>query len=380
MSDPRQCVVVGVENANPSSALDAERELELVSRVTEALARFAVAGELRVERGELVLHSAAELTRRPVVRVLAEWDRLSLEHRQLRAQELARELVAARRQASVVSKAPSPARLELPWALVVLLVLVVGVGVFAAVAGGGQLSARAAASASSSAALPVSETLCLAAARRAVRGATLTSLDADGWVVQVELLTNTPGDVPVRLGRVLAPRPDGTYRVLHGAFSDLEAAGTAASLTVVDAGANRLVRVTLSGRYALPYFDETRRGAYYQLASELYEALGARAGAVSASCLGSSERHVGAWFRGQDTRWASSALVATFFSGDIAAAEKRLPTPFDRSRLSSLIDRHSAMLSGPPDGELFITFPFAQANRAELAALGVARFTGLTDR
>jgi hypothetical protein len=166
--------------------------------------------------------------------------------------------------------------------------------------------------------------------------------------------------------------------------------------------AYRGVRITMTGRYVVPYFDETGRNEVLRFARALTDSLGADYAALYARCAAGHSHHVGSWFRGPAANGAVVALV--FFMGvfedhpdlrpsalfpngegstvDAAFAFQSIATaagPVKKTRAMTLLAKESGMISGTDTSVATISFPFRDGNRASRASQEIARELGIGD-
>ncbi len=398
-----------------------ELEREIVTRVAEAVARFGVAGDVRVDGDDVVLEGYGPTVVVPLGSSPGEWGALAPEIRLRRCNDIARRLVGERR----ASSAPPPRQqrgLGPGWlapAAITLTAIAAVYGVWHLLAPGPP----GAAPASQAPAAPVSsaaraehlrteraERVCNEARSRAVRGSTLGPTDVEGWVVEIGLLR--PGNTPdlvfdpglssfverapgKRTGR-FAWNGAPALGALSGPDTEVEIDDASVP---ADQPAWRGVTLTFRGRYAARYFHDDQRPDFVRIASTLAERLGATYAGLYARCDGGATHHVGSWFEGPGPGGATTAMM--YFMGLFADTSQRLNALLDtdagptaaraaalgkiadatqdlrRERVATLLGTYGGMIAGRADGPSYVTFPFRDSNRAARASLGLAETLGL---
>lgn len=412
-------------------SLPPRAKTEVLTRLTEELARFGAVGDVLIEGSSVVLVHPTGPRRATVEEWLHEWDHLDEPTRRLRVSQLARTL-ARPTSLPVTRSPPTPASSLLPWLLLGALVLAIGGGVVWAVGDLGRGMARPAlashGAAEGSPGAPTdapaadvrkdrSSLVCAAARARVVRGATITVADAEGWVVEYMAFRPLEADAaaaanapalhaaPALSTFFAAPTaPDGSAYVWPDE-PELSRAPTSDDRVVVRAepidgatpSTHTGVRITFHGALVDAYFRPTTRVAYFHLASALTDALGASHGALYARCGDSDAHHLGSWFRGRDHHDAVTALMYTL--GTFAdpphladpylrpigqpeidralafASITRVASALDRPLVASLIGREGGMVMGKPGEAVTLTFPFEDGNRASRLSREIARLT-----
>jgi len=242
-----------------------------------------------------------------------------------------------------------------------------------------------------------------------MRGATVGPLDVEGWVVELMLLRGGKASLATDpgLAQFIAREPNaGAARVSWTRAPDISALtgiDTTARLEEEEmrppgAAAGRLLRLTFGGRYVLPYFREDQRVQYIMLANALSTQLKADYGALFARCESSEARHIAVWFLGATPGSALTSLLYFMGTGNdsphlapsvllgdagvferdavlvrIAAASQGA----SKSQVATWVGAQGGMISAPSDGDVHITFPFRDSNRAARASREIARQLGI---
>lgn len=392
--------------------VDGQRE-ELRQAVGAALARYGVAGDLRLDAERVTLTGSGATVSTELGTILARWDSLGFDERQRLSLGLARALVAQRR----VLNAAAPGRRRPPIALfsagivaVIGAALLLGTPLKARVSdllGGTTAPARAPRISSHERQdrerAERAERVCAATRARVLRGGSVGPTDAEGWVVDVSLIAGAAG-ASSRWGRLdgfverAAAGGKGRLSWSGSTLSELSGIMTAAEVQEQrwpEAAPSFLqLTVTLSGEYVLPYFRERDRIELVRFAHALAKDQGARLGALYARCAGSHTHHLGAWFAGPSAGEASAALL--YFMGAHSypvqlerrvlsqAADDSLDPPFtltallaatdaiDRRQVASMIGGQDGMVA-EAEGITSIRFPFIKSSSASRASLAVGR-------
>ncbi len=391
--------------------IDREIARDVERHVREAVARFGVAGEVRLLDGSVWLETPGGSVSADVGTLMRDWQRLSLEDRRWAATGLARALVERRRALGLVAAGRRPSLL-LPMAI---LLGVAGVLLGAAFAYP-LLFPSAAPSATGPSVDPDDDRrararrVCSATRARISRGATAGPTDSEGWVVELTLLRRTSAVAllhdPGLRALLERPEPDRPTRVVWSDTPSLARQDPATGpvvLTGVTLPARATPRwdsvtLTFAGSTAALYFQPAERGEFFALATAASERLGITFAGLFARCDGSVERDVGTWFRGPTGAGAAAGLLyfmATTGSAPQVAPEHLarddgsldptrvlddlppLGRDLDRERLRSLLAASGGMVSGAPSGPLTITFPFERSDRASVASVHFARYFGV---
>ncbi|MEZ4226317.1 MAG: hypothetical protein R3B13_35560 [Polyangiaceae bacterium] len=399
---------------------DPELLREIETLVAEDVARFGMAGEVRIEGRNILLDGHGPTTRADLGALLEQWDALPQDARRRRATALARRLVEARR--SLAPPAPTRSRFGVPKFVAPLLILGAGAGAiwlsYRALTPGGQPAPAAAPAAAPSASaggadqyeaerLSRAEAVCVATRERVQRGATVGPTDVEGWVVELTLLRSS-GSTALTFDPALSSFITRRAGSLEGTFSWAGAPSIAARqgpftrVTVADASIPDPghptwygVTLTFSGRYVISYFTEEERAEYLKLAFNLADRLGADYAGLYARCAQSRTHHIGAWFRGPDAAGAAASLI--YFMGAFADPphiESGMLFPrggddpvrsnaltriadksasLTRNKVLSLLSTSGGMISGRTKAPNVISFPFKDGNRASRASLDLAR-------
>jgi hypothetical protein len=391
----------------PVAAEDPYAQADLEALVSEAVARFGMAGRALVEADRIRLVGSGPEASCALGAATEGWGTLAPELKQRRASDLARRLVQARREA-VGDSGRSRGRWLPSWLapLAVLAVAAAGVGAaYKYLAPGAKWpwttpsTTAPAISADDYERERVAraQRVCEATRSRIMRGAAIGPTEVEGWVVEIAL------------GRV-APDPakdpglssfvSGTRFVWKEAaeISGHEGLGTEVSvapeLVPLDSSPHG-VRMTFAGKYVTPYFYSGERRAYLKVANALAEKLGATHGALYARCALGTTHHMGAWFLGPSPGGAAASLVywigafadpaqvrqSVLFpdgGGDLQASGafgriSEKSQSLDRNKVRSIVGQFDGMITGKSDGPATLTFAFADANRAARASFELAR-------
>lgn len=399
--------------------------LEVREGVADALGRFGVAGEVRVEPTAVILFGHGPTVREDVTRWLGQWDRLSPEVRLRRCAEVARNLAQQRRSAPGSAHATRRGLRVPDWiaplgiaGLAVTAVVFVW-RVYSQWLGPGQgIEASAATSAESPIEAPggVDERqaraarVCDATRSRIMRGATVSPADVEGWVVELALLRSVQGMQTPETGVLegLLERTGGKPLTItwtgvpklrsktgHGTYVK----STVERLAGQSGSEWQRFRLSFSEHYVDSFFEERERVEYFLLANEISKRYGAEYAALYARCIHRSSHHVGTWFRGSDPAGAVTALI--YFIGLAADLPHLHPSALgrqgdgeieplyalkqiadaardlDKDDVAVLLGPHGGMISGAEGSASVVTFPFRDSNRASRASLAIARHLGI---
>jgi hypothetical protein len=251
------------------------------------------------------------------------------------------------------------------------------------------------------------ERVCEATRARVTRGAPVGPSDAEGWVVDLDVLRSKDRPDPAAdpalnrfVGTADKSAPAKVVWTGSPMLVAVDGPGTAvttsdASLPVPGGVLYRGVRVELTGRYAGPYFDESGRAEYLRFAKALAEAIGADYAALYARCAGAASHHLGSYFRGPSPGGAVTALL--FYMGtsqdapdvraslltpngargvDPSFAFQSLlaaATPLKKARVMEMIGKHDGMISGLDGQPSALGFGFRDPNLASRATRQIAR-------
>jgi hypothetical protein len=401
---------------------------ELSRRVEEQLGRYGVAGRIETAGFTLVLIGHGP---RVLIDVRVEAERFAsatdIERRQM-VERIAREL-SMRRRASV-----APARKKTQWLEWGRLVLGAGVicgGLFGAWQWFGKPAQRALAIAESSrgktgveptASAHSSITTiprqnananespserCKTVRTRVATGGSVSPLDADGWVVELSLLSSSaePFAELTALKTYFRPVAEGSgYRVAWNEEPTLSQLGGTSTLVQlikeplvsVLPQTRSGVRIVFTGQYVPLYFDSASRQSFLRLASALYEGTFSNYGALYAHCAAERTHHLGSWFRGSDWGKVSTSLVASMglyaevphligvgFTEDPLEQRRAitkffdLAKKFDRERVKMLLSDDGGMIAASPGKWATYSFPFTDGNRATRTSARLTKTVGL---
>ena len=396
------------------------RDIEL--HLQEVLARFGMAGQVRLQDGVATLSGAGRTVQTDASALVETWDSLSDADRHRACVDVVRSLTAQRRAAF-----GTPAdRRSFPWfpvaaaslAAVVTVAYLYARPIFGrGDAGGDTTLRRRAATTASDDSAPTTDDRESRAARvceqtvgRVSRGATVGTTDTEGWVIELTLLgrrTTTPMDANAVLDRYVQLEPGtATGRWVWGETPELariEGSSTRVELRSAFPASEPVgdwdgVRITWSGRYVTPYFDQSRRGQYLTVAHAMTRELNATHAGLYARCRAGVTHHLGAWFSGPGSPGAAAALVyfmgafasplhvpAELFGPDggprrlagVFTAVVEATAPLKRSSLATVLGAQDGLVTGPKGGPAIITFPFRDGNRATRASHQLAAFVGL---
>ena len=393
---------------------------ELARRLEETLARFGIAGSIAIATDMATLHGNGPTVSAELGTLVGDWATLAEDARARRVMEVARRLSSERRAVAALDSSrrrgiPSWARPAVAGVAAVAAALV-GARYYELHAAGEAKLARTAATRTDPdqvERVARAARVCQATRSRVMRGASIGPSDAEGWVVELWVLR--PPDQPEvttdpALGE-LVRAGTGTDRgrvVWKGAPSLTAIDSEGSSVAVTDAAlpssgppVYRGARVTLSGRFAPLYFDETTRRDYHRFARAVADAIGARYAALYARCDGNDAHHIGSWFRGPSPGGAVTSLL--FFMGAFGEhPELRAPLLVEpvsgkmdagyafqnvsnvagalkKARVMTMLGPELGMIAGVDGQSSIITFPFRDANRASRATLTIARELGIDD-
>lgn len=356
------------------------REIETL--VQRAIARYGIAGKVRIEADQVVLDAPGGGGATEIGDLATSWPELSVAERQRRIGALARTLVVERG----VHARRAPERSARLWlGAGGLLALAAGAFLLTRSRDTGPQAAAPAAMVEDDEALELEKRACEASSARAAKGATLDQDDTRGWVVELSLLRRGEPDVVFDPGLLAfierAPgRLVGRF-VWAGAreISALEGPGT--EVEVLDAGPvgkhMRGATLVFKGRYVKPYFSRDRRDAFVRTATAISERLATTFAGLQARCAHQPARFAGAWFRGPSESGAAAAMV--WFMGERqgrfdAVAERA--DVIDRVTIERFVGAHGGALASA-GGPTTLDFPFDDAARARRAAGEISRELGL---
>lgn len=395
---------------------------ELESLVREALAKYAAIGELRVTPRQISLDTPIGTTRFTLGTWMESWPRLSLAEREDHAREIARRLqgeVAKRRDSG-----RPPVRVDLR--IVGAVVFLLGLSAFLyfdSRSNSFEVSDRGGSPddptlpASGRASTNETETrarrVCAETRARIHQGGSVTVADAEGWLVEVQLLAEG------KSGQ-LAKTP-----ALKNFFTDPSSAKGSkyqwpdAKLSTLDTSDTKVrivgyqlenanseesipgITFSFGGALVDAYFNESQRGEYYRIAHALAESVGATHGALYARCAHEKTHALGSWFLGANAAKASSSLV--YFMGIYARPRhvsrsythavgadtldpllafrsvEKATEHLDRAALATLAGSQGGMATGKEGDAVVISFPFRDGNRASRTSRNIARVTSLED-
>ncbi|MCK6536925.1 MAG: serine/threonine protein kinase [Polyangiaceae bacterium] len=390
----------------PPAAQNPFAQADLEALVTDAVARFGMAGTALIEAGRVRLVGAGPEVSCDLAGAADGLASLAPELKQRRAQDLARRLVQARRDAVDIG---SGRRRGLPGFVAPLVgLVVVGAGVVLAFKfltpgskwSWGTPSATATAVSADEYERQRAERaqrVCEATRSRIMRGASIGPTDVEGWVVELSLARAAPGPAtdPALGEFVSGSRFTWKDAAEISKHEGIDTAVSVAPEPVPLDSSPHGVRVTFSGKYVTPYFYSGERRAFLKIAGAMADKLGASHGALYARCALGSPHHLGAWFLGPSPGGAAASLIYWIGAfGDPAQVRQSILFPdggsdlrssgvlgriadktqaLDRNKVRSLIGQHDGMITGKPDGPSTLTFSFADANRAARASMELSR-------
>lgn len=404
------------------SAEDQEKRVEIASLVNEAVAKFGSAGRADVGTEAVFLVGGGPTVSVDLGLLLSQWDVLPHDVRRRRCTDLARQLVAARREStSLAPPATTPRRSLVSFAAPVGVVALT----LAAGAYGWHLYRRMSAPAPAASIPGVqsaeeyerereerAQRVCEATRSRVMQGATVGPTDVEGWVVEFAGLragdsADLVFDPAITAFVDRGPGKTSGRFVWASAKALVDQGGPDTEVRISDASIpnamqpqRRGVKLTFTGRYVAPYFREQERVSYFQTAAALAERLGLTHAALYARCSGSLHPHLGAWFLGKDVGSVATALI--YFAGldadqphvrrelylgdggdvDRARAFAAIDVAtgmLQRPRVASVAGQVGAMISGRADGPQTVTFPFKDGSRAGRASRALAEAVGVAD-
>jgi len=416
---PAQLLVAGTCTLRLACRIDVVEtgwRAELGARTTEILGRFGVAGRVEVEgqlvwligHGPTVEVALPELATTSAAQTPVELQRL--------AERLARDLATARRHAAGKSDLGSN---WIGWLRMAPPILIAVGSIWAATRyllpkpNRSHSPTKLALSAASRPMDPLGALqadkldrdyrTCLQSVSRIQRGGSFTPLDADGWVVELSLLSDKLDLEPMSplLHDFFDNRPGDIERTQHWTGApimsqvDPTRSGVLVSkdpLADVAPGASSGIKVTWRGQYATLYFKELERSEFAHLADALYRTTGSRYGALYARCAQGQARYLGSWFRGPDVGGAVWSLMAEMgmfsdvpqipnvkpgdgpqqwsISLNRLAISSRLMT---RKQATFILASTSASVSERPGQYATLEFPFAEGSRANTASTKLIR-------
>ncbi len=391
---------------------------DLRSAIEEAVARFGMAGTVEIIERRVVLSGPTGAASHDLGSLPEQWPLLPTDERRRRINEIVRHLVAQRRASVAAPSARSGTSTFPTWLPASVIALALGVAAWAVYRAVAAKQARAVASAAATATAPNpaaerelrARRVCEATESRVMRGATVGATDVEGWVVDLVLLRDGPGDAlefDPGLTAFVDRRPgQSTGRIVWPPAKALTAIDqglgqvqiTDASLPTPANAKRRGVRLTFSGRYVVPYFREEERIDLIRLANALSERLAAKHGALFARCAHSSHPQLGSWFLGPDPAGAVASMIhwmgvdaavahvdpASLVTPDGGARDRAEVFDFiaggtralDRDNVLRLVGRHGGGLAGKEGASQTLTFPFKDGNRAGRASREIARHLG----
>lgn len=387
----------------------------MTQRIEEALSRFAIHGQVRLEGDLFILTTPRGFLSIPAGAAPRHWSEWNEGERRAKAADLARAFVK-RRDTELGSPPPPRKTWNLPVgglaaALACLLLAFVAFLLFD--------TGHAASDLPQDGTVPVkrdrtsqaqdrserAQRVCEATRARVARGATVNIADTDGWVVDVLVMSEAPQE-PVVLERSLAPFL-GQFTL--GEKSRLiwplepELASISAEDAVIDVrpisfqgtrGPVQGATVSFHGSLIDSYFREEERGRYFHLATALANALGATHAGLAARCEHERTYHLGSWFFGKtDATAAASLLFVLGYLGDppqIAAPFRRPPggadddsfvfssieqatRKLDRKTLSAALGSNQGMAMGRAGESVVLTFSFRDGSAAARASRHLTR-------
>lgn len=394
-----------------------ESAVELQQLVTELLGRFGVAGTVTIEAGRATLFGSGPTVELDVGPSLSDWNQLGDDVRRKRAVDVARRLAGERRRIGAPSRALDGHRLS-PWLVFGALgVVVIGLGA--------AFWFRQSSAASSAApVLPApsvdydayererqerAERVCNATRTRVVRGAPIGPSDVEGWVVELSLLSNKDSPDPASdpaLATFVSTSGGHGHIVWSqaGALASLEGSDTSAIVTAANLPATgppsfKGLRLVLTGRYVVAYFDEAARVTLVRFALALSDALHSEYAALYARCAAGRAHHLGSLFRGTTPGGAVASLLyfmGTF--GDVPDVRRsllspaegtgedaafafqnilRAAAPLKKSRVMAMVGAEGGMIAGLDNQPSTVSFPPRDPNRASRASHRIAGELGL---
>lgn len=405
---------------------------EISQMVREALARFAVPGDLEVTATEAVLTTPQGKRRAPINLWVSRWPTLDSDSRRERAGEVARRL-AQGRQASPLP--PARAQIVLDPRIFLAAIVVIGLFVFLYIdarrhsvsdtprgsgdephlehqTGNGSGITRERETTGRQDSVARASRVCADTYARVVQGGSVGLTDTDGWLVELAFLkqggTEPLATHPALARFVRAPekKSGSPYIWTEEKLSESGSADNVVVVSAIEIGAPHAgqipgVVLTFAGTLVDPYFDEETRSQYFHIAHELASALQASHAAVYARCFDDDIHALGSWFMGADAGGASAALL--YFMGTYARP-LHIALPFarppgetelnrlhafkniaestshlDRASLATLLGSQGGMATGKRDAPVVIHFPFRDGNRASRASRSIARVTSLSE-
>ena len=395
--------------------------LELEEYLSEALGKSGVAGTIGVAGVSAILEGNGPTVTIDVTSLLTQWPLLTPEQRKRRAAELARRFATDRRRLSGTERSSTISMPSFVAPVAILLATAAAIGVLWSFyqrwlharelaehppvikdydAYEKERSERAA-------------RVCAATRTRVLRGAAVGPSDAEGWVVELNVLRAPSGEPPSSdpaLARFFERAPGSARGHVRSpnfpALSALEGPDTEvvvsdSNVPVIGAPHLRGATFAFSGRYVAPYFDDASRAEFIALARGVTDALGGTHAALYARCASGTSPHLGSWFRGPNAGGALASLL--YFVGvfsdppdlrtallvppgasgvdrgfsfkNVLAATQSLK----KARAVTLLAPELGALSGTDDQASTLTFPFRDSNRASRASHGIARELGIGD-
>lgn len=399
---------------------ESDSEHEMRQRLGEALSRFGVAGSVAVTGTLASLHGSGPTVTTELGALVDQWPDLPEDARQRRINEVARRLAGERR--SLSGGASEPSRFTMPdWLPPLGIAAAAVIAIFGAwVLYQQWVNANRAREerpliadydAYERERLDRASRVCEATRSRVMRGAAVGPSDVEGWVVELWALRTPTKPVLAAdpaLALFFAPLPgqgkSGVVWTGAASLSGLEGPETNVAITEANVPATgapmwRGLRVTLSGRYVVPYFHEQMRFDYLRFARALTDALGVDYAALYARCADGQSHHLGGWFRGPTPGGAVTSLL--YFMGtfaehpDIRASSlapvgatgidpafafrsvANASAALKKTRVMAMVGAEAGMISGLDDQVSTVTFPFRDSNRASRASRIIARDLGI---
>lgn len=390
---------------------------EVRQAVQDALARFGVPGTLRFEGGRLLLEGPRRRCEHSSNTLVMRWPHLDQEARNSLATQVARALSQAQR-VEIKPERSRPRRWDTSLLLLGLAAALLAGGLFLWSTWGGTLTVphhrtltqvpmeneKAVTAALELAARK--ERSCEAVRSRVFLGASVSTADSEGWVVEVGLITRGRSD-----------RLD-THPALASFFSESDSSGlrsyrwSAEPQLTREENSNNLVKLhspsfgehsllfaTFSGTFVERYFDPEGHQRWVHLAAELASAVGATHAALYAQCTHDSIHALGFWFHGVDSGAAASSLL--FFMGaygyplhvaspfakppgsealDLAYLFNQVEQKtrhLERAHLATVVGSEGGMALGGRGEPVMIRFPPQDGNRSARASRTLSRVLGL---
>jgi hypothetical protein len=351
---------------------------EIEARVAQSIARYGVAGKVRIEGDQVVLEGSDPPAATEIGDLAAQWAELAVVERQRRIAALARTLVVARG----VQRKSRPRRAARSWlgAIVIAGSALVAWLFVRQQRGGEPVPVAPLAAVADDELAEIEKRGCDAASERADRGQMPSAAQAGGWVVELSLLRRGDPNVVFDPGLLaFVQRAPGR---LHGRFvwagareiSSLDGAGT--EVEVVESSERGLsgARLLFKGRYVEPYFSPGQRAAFERTASAIADRLAATHAGLYARCAHRPLRHAGAWFRGPGAAGSATSLVH-FMAPPKEGFEsiERRAKSVAPSQLAAWTRPYRAQIEDGAHPFTTVRFPFDDPTLARKAGLEIAR-------